>query len=394
MTAPASLRVVVSLQGRFHGFDLARELHAQGLLLRLMASQPVSRVARWGIPRDRIRSTLRYDALYRVATRMRVDSRVPHLAYFAFDGFDRAVARRLEAADVVVGWSGMALHTHRRARSLGARAVLERGSSHIVYQREVLDDEYRRWGLPITPLFDAWGIEKELCEYEEADAIAIASDFVRRSFVAKGVPEHKLVRAPYGVDLSAFRPGPRSRSGFRVVYAGALSLRKGIPDLLEGARRAAVELELIGSRNPEVEPFLRKYAASHVWRAPVPQADLPACYRDADVFAIASLEDGFAMVVPQALACGLPVVCSENTGASDLIEDGVNGFVVPIRDPEAIAARLCQLRDDPARLAEMKRAAVASVAAGGSWRDYGRIMAGHYHRLVAGDAPAGGARSG
>jgi glycosyltransferase involved in cell wall biosynthesis len=331
---------------------------------------------------------MRYDALYRIARRMRVDERIPHFAYFAFDGFDRAVARRLEAADVVVGWSGMALHTHRRARSLGARAVLERGSSHIVYQRDVLDDEYRRWGLPSQPLFDAWGIEKELREYEEADAIAIASDFVRRSFVAKGVPEAKLVQAPYGVDLRAFRPGNKATPGFRAIYAGALTLRKGIPDLLEAARLASVELRLVGARSPEVEPFLRKYAANHRWLGAVPQSELPACYGDAEVFAIASLEDGFAMVVPQALACGLPVICSENTGASDLIEDGVNGFVVPIRDPEAIAARLCQLRDDPVRLQEMQRAAVASVASGGSWSDYGRIMAGHYRRLVAGDAPA------
>jgi len=89
------------------------------------------------------------------------------------------------------------------------------------------------------------------------------------------------------------------------------------------------------------------------------------------------------MVVPQALACGLPVICTENTGAAELIDEGVNGFVVPIRDPDAIARCLCALRDDPARLAEMKRAAAASLGEGGSWQEYGCRVAEHYRRLIA-----------
>jgi len=383
MTSAPPLGVVVSLQGRFHGFDLARELHVQGLLRRLMASQPASRVARWGVPRDKIRTTIRFDALLRIAALLRVERKIPHLFRFSYDQFDRSIARQLEPADLVVAWSGMALHTHRRARSLGARTVVERGSAHIAYQCEIIDDELRRWGLGGNAA-DPWMLDKELREYEETDAIGIASDFVRRSFVAKGVPESKLIQVPYGVDLRAFRPGARSKPGFRAVYAGVLSLRKGIPDLLEAARRASVELWLLGSRRPEIERFLRDYAADHTWLGAVPQARLPEYYREADVFVIASLEDGYAMVVPQALACGLPVICTVNTGAAELIEEGVNGFVVPIRDPDAIARSLCALRDDPDRLAAMKVAAASSVGSGASWRDYGRRIAEHYRRLIAG----------
>lgn len=383
MTSPAEpLRVVVSLQGRFHGFDLARELHAQGLLQRLMASQPAYRVMQWEIPRERIRTAMRFDALQRLATRAHIASRIPHFIHVTNDAFDRAVARRIEPADVVVAWSGMALHTHRRARALGARTVVERGSSHIAYQREVLEEEYARWGIAARPSVDDWTVEKEVREYEEADAIGIPSDFVRRSFVARGVPESKLIQVPYGVDLRAFQPGVKSKPGFRAIFVGALSLRKGIPDLLKAARHASVELWLVGPCSPEVEPFLRDYAGSYTWHGAVAQARLPELYREADVFAIASLEEGSPLVVPQALACGLPVVCTTNTGA-DWIQDGVNGFVVPIRDPEAIAQRLSALRDDPARLAAMKSAAAASVGAGGSWRDYGRAIAEHYRRLAA-----------
>jgi glycosyltransferase involved in cell wall biosynthesis len=196
------------------------------------------------------------------------------------------------------------------------------------------------------------------------------------------VPESKLLQVPYGVDLREFRPLPRTVLGFRAIYVGALSLRKGIPYLLEAAKRAEVDLWLVGPRHSEAEPFLREYAGCYEHKGTVPQARLLGYYAQADVFVIASLEEGLAMVIPQALACGLPVICTANSGGEDLVRDGVNGFVVPIRDPDALAERLAELRGDPDRLAAMKRAAIESVAQGHAWRDYGLAVAARYRALV------------
>jgi glycosyltransferase involved in cell wall biosynthesis len=333
---------------------------------------------------------MRYEALHRVAARLGVADRSPALIRYLYDGFDRSVAHRVEQADLVVAWAGMALHTHRRARALGARTVVERGSAHIAFQRDILLEEYQRWGIKHPVPFDAWMVEKELREYEQADAIGIPSSFVRQTFVTKGVPASKLIQVPYGVDLRAFGPTEKSVPGFRAIYVGMLSLRKGLPYLLEAVKRAGVELWLVGARTAEVGPFLERYTGSFVYHGTVPQMRLREFYAQSDVFVIASLEDGFAMVLLQALACGLPVICSRNTGGADLIEDGVNGFVVPVRDPEAIAERLAALRDDPERLAAMKRAAVRSVASGRSWSEYGRAIADRYRKLSATSAPLGG----
>jgi len=353
------------------------------MLLRLMSSQPRSRLDAFGVPREKVHATIRYDALQRLAARLGALDRIPHLWHLIIDAFDRSVARRLEPADLVVAWSSMALRTHRRARELGALTVVERGSAHIGFQRDILEEEQHRWGLRGPAPVDPWAVDKELVEYEEADAIAIPSGFVRRSFVARGVPEAKLMQVPYGVDLRAFRPMPKQTPGFRAIFVGALSLRKGIPDLLEAARRAEVELWLVGPRHAEAEPFLERHAGGYQHKGTVPQTQLLDLYGQADVFVIASIEEGFGMVIPQALACGLPVICTANCGGEDLVRDGVNGFVVPIRDPEALAERLAALRDDPNRLAEMKRAAVESVAHGHSWREYGLAIAAHYRALVS-----------
>lgn len=356
------------------------------MLLRLMCSQPSFQPVAFGVPRERVNATIRYDVAQRVAARLGLLDRIPHFRHVTSDAFDRAVARKLEPADLVVAWSSMALHTHRRARQLGARTVVERGSSHIAFQHDILDEERRRWGLQGAAPVDSWTLDKELREYAEADAIAIPSGFVKRSFIAHGVPESKLLQVPYGVDLSAFRPAPAAPHAFRAIYVGAISLRKGIPDLLEAVKRAGVELWLVGPQHPEAEPFLRAQTGHFEHKGAVPQARLPAFYAQADVFVIASIEEGLALVIPQALACGLPVICTSNSGGEDLVRDGVNGFVVPIRDPDAIAERLARLRDDPDRLAAMKRAAVESVAHGHGWRDYGVAIAARYRALVAGPA--------
>jgi glycosyltransferase involved in cell wall biosynthesis len=386
--AGGDLRVIVSLQGRFHGFNLAAELHRQGLLQRLMTSQPLGRAAAFGIPRGKATATIRYDAAQRIAARLGVIERIPHLRHVTNDAFDRVVSRQLEPADLVVAWSGMALHTHRRARGFGARTVVERGSSHIAFQRDILDEERRRWGLEGGAAVDPWTVEKELREYETADAIAIPSGFVRHSFVSHGVPEAKLIQVPYGVDLGEFRPVPKRVPGFRAIFVGALSLRKGIPDLLEAASLSESELWLVGPRHGEVEPFLRRYAGRYQHKGTVPQSQLLDLYGQADVFVMASVEEGLAMVIPQALACGLPVICTTHSGGDDLVRDGVNGFVVPIRDPHALAERLAALRDDPDLLSRMKRAAVESVAHGRSWRDYGLAIATRYRALVTNSSAA------
>ena len=109
-----------------------------------------------------------------------------------------------------MGWSSYSLHTLRRARELGAKTVLDHGSCHIVDQDEILREEYGRLGLRGHEFAHPKIIDKELREYQEADFIAIPSQFVKETFVNRGVPAAKLLQAPYGVNLSNFYPVPKA----------------------------------------------------------------------------------------------------------------------------------------------------------------------------------------
>src|SRR5262249_11178163 len=115
----------------------------------------------------------------------------------------------------------------------------------------------------------------------------------------------------------------------------------------------------------------------------VPGRDLPCWYRRADVFCLLSVQDGFGLVLGQAMAMGLPVIASTHTGAVDLIEDGVHGFIVPARDPEAASVRLKQLADEPDLRREMGARARARVAERFGWTHYGARARAHYLRIAA-----------
>ena len=176
--------------------------------------------------------------------------------------FDRTARAHIpEGTDIYVGWSSFTEHGLGAARRLGAVTVVERGSSHIEYQHDILREEYQSQGvnaqLPAPAIVD-----KELREYEIADYISIPSEFAKRSFVERGIPGRKLLLNPYGVNLGQFRRLPKRDHVFRVVFAGAMSLQKGVHYLHQGVRRTEVggaELWLIGRKLPEIEPYFRKY---------------------------------------------------------------------------------------------------------------------------------------
>ena len=237
----------------------------------------------------------------------------------------------------------------RRARA-GAITVVDRASAHPVVQHALLREEFGRFGLSY-PAVNERTVAKHVQEYAEADWIIVPSEFVYRTMVDQGVPAAKLRHLPLGVSTERFCPGAKEDDVFRVLFVGAVSLRKGVPDLLEGFRRAGLrrpsELILVGEPFPEARAFLAKYDGLYRLVPFLPHAQLARMYQQASVFVLPSIEDGFGMVVYEAAACGLPLIVSQNVGAE--VRDGADGFVVPIRDPDAIAESLVRLQDDALR---------------------------------------------
>jgi glycosyltransferase involved in cell wall biosynthesis len=308
--------------------------------------------------------------------------------------FDRWMAERLAPCDVFHCLSSFGLQSHRAARSRhGAITVCDRGSTHIEYQDEILRDEFARVGARF-PGIDSRLIERELAEYADCDLVFVPSSFAMRTFVAKGVPREKLRLNPYGVDLKMFHREPKRDRKFRVLFVGMIALRKGLPYLFEavaGLGHSDVELCVAGTLETEMRPIMAKYEGTFRYLGAVDRSELHKHYSQASVLVLPSIEEGLALVQAQAMACGVPVIATENTGAADLFSDGVEGFIVPIRDARAIREKILTLYENPTMRDQMGEAALARVRKIGGWDDYGERAAKYYREAL--ELRAGGANA-
>jgi starch synthase len=274
------------------------------------------------------------------------------------------------------------LETARVAKSRGAKFVCDRGSSHIRFQNQILKEEYERQGLKFAGI-DSRVIAREEAEYDLADLITVPSTFVFDSFVKLGIRPERLRRVSYGVDLSKFESvGKPDEKAFHVLYVGSLTVRKGISYLVQAFEKLqhnGKHLTLVGSGDGSMSNYIDKFrdrpdvsVTGHI-----EQQRLKEIMSRSHVMVLPSIEEGLALVQAQALACACPVISTANTGGADIFTDGVEGFVVPIRNPDAIAARLQTLADTPSLQEEMSAAALQRVRALGGWAAYGDKM----HRI-------------
>jgi len=386
-----SMKTVQVSIGRFHHFHLARQLEKHGLLESIYTGYPRFKLAdEPGIPKQKVQTFPWLQAPFMARGRVGLNRSAwldREWAWWSHETLDRYVATRLKDPAILIALSGSGLHAGRKIQQLGGIHICGRGSSHIRLQDQLLTEEYERYGTRWRGI-DPRSIAKEEAEYEQAHWISIPSQFCYDSFLERGVPKAKLLKIPYGSRLERFylEGSPRANpEEFRILFVGAAGPRKGFIDLLASFKRLShprKQLLLIGSLAPEAEAMLVQMDQSQIRvLGSVPNDQLRRHYSQASVFVLPSIEEGLGMVIGEAMACGCPVIATTNTGASELITDGVEGFIVPIRSPEVIADRLQQLSDQPDLREQMGQAALARVQQLGGWDDYGMSWSTFLHSL-------------
>lgn len=323
---------------------MARALAAKGALAAYLSGYPKWRLAgSEGVPvrSHSGRTLVTYGLLKFVKHGLRpADHR---LFRWQDAGFDRWVSRHLPECDEIHLLPGQSLLSLRAARERGVRTVLNHASGPIRHQSQVLAGEYQRLGLSqaATTGQDEDLLRRTGAEYELAQVHCVASRVVRDQLLEVGIAAERIRIVPYAAEPEFFHP-PQVPVGeslvregpIQLVFAGQVSLRKGLRFLLAALERMDLgpqsRLDIYGPVLPEARPDLKKRAGSTLvtCHGPVSRARLGEVFRSAcDALVLPSLEEGFGLVVPQALACGLPCLVSDAVGAADLIQPGVNGEV-------------------------------------------------------------------
>lgn len=299
--------------------------------------------------------------------------------------FDLRVSKLLQK-DVLLfhGWNGSCLLSLKRAKQLGLCTVLERASAHPAYQKKILEEEYTKFGL--TYPYDKVLYERMLLECDLADHILVPSEFAYNSFKEIGFTNmDKIHIIPFGVNLEHFKPVPKPDKPFTVLFTGQVSFRKGVLYLLQAWEKLNLkdaQLFIVGGMHPDIKPFLEKHRKHSNVVFAGHQENVKPFYDKAHVCVFPSVEDGFGLVLLEAMECGVPSIITPFLGACEHITHGQDGWVVPVGGVDSISEAILFFYNNPEKREEMGRRARVQAQAF-SWKVYGEKMVNKYKEFLS-----------
>ncbi len=296
---------------------------------------------------------------------------------------DQAAAKYLRAhaakEDIrgIYAYEDCALESFRVARELGIRRIYDLPIAYYETAQELLREEadrYPDWEPTLGGTRDsAEKLARKAEELELAEMVVCPSGFVLDSLPDKARTARECIVVPFGSPTVALADQARGEGPLRVLFAGAMTQRKGLADLfaaMELISRGDVELVVMGSLLRPLE-WYRERCPRFTYAPPRPHAEVLRLMLSCDVFVLPSIVEGRALVQQEAMACGLPLIATKNAGGDDLIIEGETGFLIPIRSPVALAEKISWCAANREAISGM-RIAAQRRAAELTWPDYGR----------------------
>jgi glycosyltransferase involved in cell wall biosynthesis len=308
-----------------------------------------------------------------------------------FRELDRKVAdrlRKIDKCDSVYAYEDGALETFLAARDRGFKCVYDLPIAYWQTSQRLLREEAERYSDWEPTLLGTRDSDEKLSrktrELELADLVVCPSRFVLESLPPGACAQKRCLIAPFGSpDVDLNNEVPRNSGRLRVLFAGALTQRKGLADLFAAMKLVdanQIELVVMGSLLRPLS-WYRDRLSKFIYEPPRPHGEVLRLMRSCDVFVLPSIVEGRALVQQEAMACGLPVIATKNAGADDAILDGETGFLVPIRSPSAIAEKIDWCAANRTLLSGMGIAA-SKRASEFTWRAYGENIVAAVRNLT------------
>lgn len=309
---------------------------------------------------------------------------------------DRVVSRTIKdlasEIDLIHAWPLGSLQTLQVARKLKIPTVLERCNAHTRFAYEVVRKECDRLGVPLPRghehFYDEDILAKEEEEYRAADKLLCPSDFVVKTFLDQGFKPEKLLRHIYGFDHTVYYPNEKITSGrgLRMLFVGVCAVRKGVHYALEAWLKSSAHqngtFQIAGEFLPAYATRLSPLLAHPSVKVLGHRSDVPQLMRNSDILVLPSIEEGFGLVVAEAMASGCVPLISE--ACTDICRHAQNGMVHRIGDVEALTEHISALNDNRSLLADLRRRCLDD-ACQFTWRAAGEKLLQAYREAAQGN---------
>lgn len=312
------MKINILSHGRFHVLDLARELDDLGYDVRFYSYVPTKRAMKFGL-----RKECSYSLFYVMLPFLVMAKLLPFTYRYLVVVQDYLTAWLMRPCDVLVAISNNYVYSLKYAKKkYSSVVILERGAKHILEQKKILGNVENAMKVPDI------NVKRELEGYRLSDYISIPSEHVKKSFIDRGYSKDKLFQNPYGVALGDFYP-ISTRVEYDIIMVGGWCYQKGCDLLIQACEELNLKLLHVGLVFDI--PFPKSKLMSHIDH--LDQLYLVNQYARAKILVLPSRQDGFGLVLSQALACGLPIVCSQHTGGRDIANiTGLNQWIFEMKE--------------------------------------------------------------
>jgi len=389
------MKVVVAAGGRFHALQLARELAKRDSLKKLVTFSYTRKDKNLLDPNyvSTVKSCKLMDIAY---NKLKLSHLISPTSFNAIKDnlFDQRLNKRISnlgTFDIFVGWTNYFFNSFLSVKISSATIVAESGSAHVQEQEHLLKQEYELFGLKADPIHSKT-LEKMQREYNYSDYIMTLSNYSRQSFLKRGFAPSKILQTTCGFDVEDFLQARENSSlqpqKFRVIFVGLLCMRKGIHYLLKAWEKlnlpaSEAELVLVGVMQNDLRSILNRLPIKKnvIFQNSVNRNTLAKLYQTSSVFVLPSVEDGFGMVMGEAMASQIPVICTQSTGGPDIIENNKHGFIVQPRNVDELAEKIlwCYKNQDTTK--EMGIASQQHIQ-NFTWDKYGDSVFDIYQKIL------------
>jgi len=308
---------------------------------------------------------------------------------------DRLVARRIEKlagqVDIIHAWSLGSLETLKTAKRLGIPTVLERPNAHTGFAMEIVQKECDRLGVTLPPdhehAFNAAKLHKEEEEYQLATRLLCPSEFVVKTFLARGFSKEQLIRHIYGYDEKKYYPSREPRDPkrkFTMLFVGVCAVRKGVHFALEAWLKSPASTDgtflIAGEFLPAYQEKLAPMLAHPSVKVLGHRNDVPELIRQSDILVLPSIEEGFGLVITEAMGSGCVPLASE--ACTEICDHMKTGLMHKVGDVETLTKQITMLHHDRALL-EKLRSGGLNAAPEVTWTAAGRVLLEAYRNTIA-----------